>query len=309
MNKPFNEILLRHPQGEDAEEITELIKLCDMDDHGVVDITLSDLLHMWNSIDISENAWVVQLESKEIIGYGFVDLRGEGRMDTCVFVHPEYKSHGIGFFLLSKVEERAEVLAREKSGIQHILVNHIPFANAAAKNLVAERGFEFKRLYQRMKIKLAEQPEQPVFPEGTAIHAFRPDKDEKALYTIYNDTFKDSWGYSRKDFTDWISGQKGDRYDADLWFIVWGNGKPLAFMMCTLQEDGLFVDYLGVEREWRKHGVGRALLLKAFNVAFERGESMVLLHVDTDSLTNAHRLYSSVGMAPDLQTALYQKTL
>jgi mycothiol synthase len=79
--------------------------------------------------------------------------------------------------------------------------------------------------------------------------------------------------------------------------------------MSRVQEDGLFVDYLGVKRQWRKQGIGLALLRQAFLETYKRGQSTVLLYVDTDSLTNAQRLYAQAGMSPDLQIALYRKML
>ena len=47
----------------------------------------------------------------------------------------------------------------------------------------------------------------------------------------------------------------------------------------------------------------------AFLEAHKRGQRTVLLYEDTDSLTNAHRLYAQAGMSPDIQTALYKKML
>jgi mycothiol synthase len=101
----MEKLAVMHPELKNAGEITEMIVLCDIIDHGVPDITLSDLLHMWSNIDISKNAWIVRSEMNEIIGYAFLDVRGEDRMDTCVFVHPEFKNKGIGaccFQLLKK---------------------------------------------------------------------------------------------------------------------------------------------------------------------------------------------------------------
>ena len=79
--------------------------------------------------------------------------------------------------------------------------------------------------------------------------------------------------------------------------------------MSRMQEDGLFIDLLGVKREYRKHGIGKALLLHTFGIAYQRNQKTILLYVDSDSLTNANRLYQSVGMRPHSQTAVYMKEL
>ncbi|NWQ41854.1 GNAT family N-acetyltransferase [Bacillus sp. EB106-08-02-XG196] len=300
--------VIKHPAVEDAQAITDLVALCDIEDIGEPDITLSDVLDMWNSIPIDTDAWVAVSGTNEIIGYGFVEVTGANRMDTCVFVHPRFKSQGIGSLLLDKAEERAYVLAKGKDGKQK-LMNQISFANSAARKLVEDRGYQFSRLYERMKIELEGRPNRDSLPEGITLRAFQPDHDEEKLFSIYDETFQDAWGYTKKDFTTWISQKKGDGYDHSLWFIVWQDSNPVGFLMSRMQEDGLFVDLLGVKREYRKHGIGKALLLHVFGIAYERNQKTILLYVDSDSLTHANRLYQQVGMRPHSQTAVYMKEL
>lgn len=300
--------IINHPKKENAQEITDLIALCDIEEIGEPDITLSDTLDMWNSISIETDSWVVLTTDNKIVGYAFIELTGENRMDTCVFVHPNYKNQGIGSLLLTKVEERAVFLAKGREGNQK-LMNQIPYTNASAKNLVEARGFQFSRLYKRMKIKLTEQPKQSNVSDGITISVFQPNRDEETLFETYDETFRDSWGYSTKNFSEWIHSKKGEHYDPSLWFIVWEDSKPIGFLMSRMQEDGLFIDLLGVKRSWRKQGIGEAMLLHVFNEAYQRCQHTILLYVDTDSLTNAHQLYRKVGMTPDSQTAVYQKEL
>ncbi|MFJ5762326.1 GNAT family N-acetyltransferase [Neobacillus sp. NPDC093182] len=308
MAKEIQKFKIKHPTVEDAQAITDLVALCDIEDIGEPDITLSDVLDMWNSIQIETDAWIALSATNEIIGYGFVEVTGANRMDTCVFVHPQFKNQGIGSLLLAKVEERAHVLAKGKDGGQK-LMNQISFTNSAARNLVEARGYQFSRLYERMKIQLEEQPGQNHLPEGMTLRPFQPDQDEETLFSLYDETFRDTWGYTKKDFSTWISQKKGDGYDPSLWFLVWKDAKPAGFLMSRMQEDGLFIDLLGVKREYRKDGIGKALLLHTFGMAYQQNQKTILLYVDSDSLTNANRLYQQVGMTPHSQTAVYMKEL
>jgi mycothiol synthase len=302
------DFIIRHPQMEDAKEVTDLVALCDIEEIGEPDISLSDTLDMWNSFQLETDVWLAVSPVNKIIGYAFVEVTGESRMDTCVFVHPQFKNHGIGSMLLSKVEERALVLASERDGEQK-LMNQIPFTNTSARNLVEARGYQFSRLYKRMKINLMEQPKQLHFPTGMGISTFKPDQDEETLFEVYDETFRDSWGYAKKEFSTWIHQKKGEDYDPTLWYIVWDDRKPVAFLMSRMQEDGLFIDLLGVKRPWRKQGIAQAMLLHVFQEAYRRGQHTILLYVDSDSLTNAHRVYHQVGMSADSQTAVYCKLL
>jgi mycothiol synthase len=302
------DIIIRHPQLGDAKEVTEMVALCDIEEIGEPDISLSDTLDMWNSLQLETDAWVAISPTNKIIGYAFLEVTGESRMDTCVFVHPQFKNHGIGSSLLTKVEERAFVLASENEGEQK-LMNQIPFTNASARKLVEARGYQFSRLYKRMKINLTKLPKQPDFPAGMVISTFKTNQDEETLFEVYDETFRDSWGYAKKDFPTWIHQKKGEQYDPLLWFIVWEGSKPVAFLMSRMQEDGLFIDLLGVKRPWRKQGIAQAMLLHVFQEAYHRGQNTILLYVDSDSITNAHRVYQQVGMSPDSQTAVYSKLL
>jgi mycothiol synthase len=302
------DFIIRHPQMEDAKEVTDLVALCDIEEIGEPDISLSDTIDIWNSLQLEKDVWVAISTTNQIIGYAFLEVTGESRMDTCVFVHPQFKNQGIGSSLLTKVEERAFFLASESS-LEQILMNQIPFTNVAARNLVEARDYQFSRLYKRMKINLTEQQKQLPLPAGMVISSFKPDQDEETLFEVYDETFRDSWGYAKKEFSTWINQKKGEDYDPSLWYIVWEEKKPVAFLMGRMQDDCLFIDLLGVKRPWRKQGIAQSMLLHVFQESYRRGQNTILLYVDSDSLTNAHRVYHQVGMNPDSQTAVYSKLL
>ncbi|MDW0116513.1 GNAT family N-acetyltransferase [Sporosarcina thermotolerans] len=308
MDTGEQKVIIKNPTVEDAQVITDLISACDIEEIGEPDITLSDVLDIWNSVQIETDAWIALASTNEIIGYSFVEVTGANRMDTCVFVHPQYKNQGIGSLLLNKVEERANILAKGKDGVQ-TLMNQVPFNNIAARNLVENRGYQFSRLYERMKIELKSPPNVPYLHEGMTLRSFRPNHDEDTLFSIYDETFRDAWGYTKKDGSTWISQKKADDYDPSLWFIVWKDSEPVGFLMSRLQDDGVFIDLLGVKREYRKQGLGKAMLLHTFGLAYKRKQKTILLYVDSDSLTNANRLYQQVGMSPHSQTTVYSKQL
>ncbi len=57
-----------------------------------------------------------------------------------------------------------------------------------------------------------------------------------------------------------------------------------------------WVGTLGVRRQWRKRGMGLALLRHSFNEFYRRGKRKVGLGVDAQNLTGALRLYENAGM-------------
>lgn len=79
--------------------------------------------------------------------------------------------------------------------------------------------------------------------------------------------------------------------------------------MCIYLDGNGWVDELGVRREWRKRGLGLALLYHAFGEFYRRGTHEVGLGVDAQSLTGATRLYERAGMHPLLHYDTFAKVL
>jgi ribosomal protein S18 acetylase RimI-like enzyme len=70
-----------------------------------------------------------------------------------------------------------------------------------------------------------------------------------------------------------------------------------------------WVGTLGVRREWRKCGIGMALLRHSFNEFYRRGKRKVGLGVDAQNLTGALRLYENAGMHVHQAFDQYEKEL
>ena len=58
-----------------------------------------------------------------------------------------------------------------------------------------------------------------------------------------------------------------------------------------------YVDSLGVLKEWRGRGIGKALLRRSFAELAGRGSPEVRLGVDTQNVHGAVALYEGVGMS------------
>ena len=72
---------------------------------------------------------------------------------------------------------------------------------------------------------------------------------------------------------------------------------------------GGWVHALFTRREWRRRGVGAALLADAFGRFWARGERSIGLGVDAANATGAFHLYERAGMIPALGWVVYEKEL
>lgn len=116
--------------------------------------------------------------------------------------------------------------------------------------------------------------------------------------------FRDHYGHTdsprETEVEQWHRWRATDEWDDSLVWIVEAGGVPVAVNVSAsslgARFDTGYVASLGVVREWRGHGIARALLTTSFAEFRRRGRRFATLHVDADSLTGATRLYESVGM-------------
>ena len=97
--------------------------------------------------------------------------------------------------------------------------------------------------------------------------------------------------------------------DPTLWFIAESGGAIAGVSLCKMRDDVGYVGTLGVRRDFRRNGLGLAMLQHSFLEFYRRGVSTVRLDVDAENLTGATRLYQRAGMREVRRFALYQKEL
>jgi ribosomal protein S18 acetylase RimI-like enzyme len=148
--------------------------------------------------------------------------------------------------------------------------------------------------FTEMRIPLGAQPARPVWPQGFAIAAFRPEYAE-AVHALLNGAYAKGGGSVAPFPTWWEQLQTDGEYDPELVLLARHSGGALVGVaQCWTSA---FIKDLAVAEEWRGRGLGAALLQHAFNVFWTRGAPWVGLKVDNDNPSGAERLYRQVGMS------------
>jgi mycothiol synthase len=88
-------------------------------------------------------------------------------------------------------------------------------------------------------------------------------------------------------------------HDPKLWTIAWAGDRVIGECLCHTSmvggpNDG-WVSIVGVQREWRGRGLGRALLARGLQKLQEVGFETASLNVDAEN-SAAINLYRSLGM-------------
>jgi GNAT superfamily N-acetyltransferase len=106
-------------------------------------------------------------------------------------------------------------------------------------------------------------------------------------------------------------GMEKESFDPTLWFLVFDRNDLAGVALNVYAKETAtgWVDHLSVRRPWRRKGIGRALLMHSFAAFYGRGIQRIKLSVDSKSLTNAPKLYQSVGMQTIQQYHIYRKVI
>jgi mycothiol synthase len=228
------------------------------------------------------------------------------------WVHPEHRGKGLGSLLVDLTEARVrEIVNAAGVSEPRIVAQSTNHATPGASELLSGRGYRLKRTYWRMSITLGEEePAPPQWPDGVELRPMRVGVDDEAVYETMRTAFRDHRGYAPLPFPEWRNLRMGNRlFDPSLWLLAWSDDGLVGASLNADDDGEAWVQTLGVLREARGKGLGRALLLESFRAFHRRGHRQVVLGVDTENPTGATRLYESAGMAADREWAYWERQL
>lgn len=169
------------------------------------------------------------------------------------------------------------------------------------KQTIMRSGLQVVRKYWTMR---NHQPNRsyPNLPKNVKIRQADYEREKSTWHFLLMDSFSDHYGFQKKTFHDWLSKQEeAVLQDENGVFFLEENGLPVGFVVCTnhrAENQGGFIDKLGVRKNFRGRGYGEYLLRWGCAYAVERGFKDVALGVDTGNETGAVALYEKVGFRP-----------
>ena len=314
---------LRAVTDADLEAISGVVNACSLAEIGAASVTPEVVRSNWvmPGFDPARHARAVDAPDDSLAAY--LEYRNTEPPYTVasVFsqVHPAHAGRGIGTVLL----RRAEAWARADLGLappeeRVVLRAWTDHQVTAARALLEGEGFQAVRVFYKMHIALDAPPEPPVWPEGVRLRAYDPDRDSRIVHAAMDAAFADHWDARPIPYDEWMQvHRRAGNYDPALWFLAVPAAGPedaiLGAALCRPREytdpDMGWISQLFVRRDWRRRGLGEALLRHAFGVFYARGKQRAGLTVDADNLSGALRLYEMVGMHVARQRVVYDKLL
>lgn len=293
---------LRQAQERDVAAIVSLVAALDVALLGSTDYTLADLRDEWRETQAGDR-FVAEGSDGAMVGYATIEVEPErGRADA--YVHPEQFGRGVGAFLVAELEQLLG--ARGVARVQ----NAVLIADERAQALLRDHGYEEIRRFWQMRIELAREPPSPVWPAGVTVTRFEL-CDAREFHAVYESAFADHWQHDRQSFEEWRAAYiDADDFSPDLWAVARAGGEIVAGTIRRPERMGVaWIARLFTRTDWRRQGLGEALLYDAFGTFAGIGKRTVGLGVDAQSETGAQRLYERAGMHVHWGAVVFKKTL
>jgi mycothiol synthase len=287
---------------------------------GFSDIDADSLRNTWQvpGFDPTRDVYFVFSPEAALAGYLEVWTNADPPVHPFIWgiVAPEFQGRGIGTHLLAWGEQRARrVLEAVPPDIRVAPVAGTPAVIKSSKDLLENNGWGYIRSFYTMLIDLDSTPPAPEFPPDVRPRTFRAE-DAEAVFRTVDESFSDHFGHVDQPFASAFARFRHNMiedpiFDPSLWFLGMAGEEIAGAALCRLKapddpECG-YVSILGVRRQWRKRGLGLALLRQAFGEFQRRGYRKVSLGVDAQNITGALRLYEKAGMRVIRQFDQYEK--
>jgi len=287
----------------DTENVYALIAEQNKIDYGSAMVTLNNLKKRWQGDYLGTNTCVATMEG-ELAGYAEL-LDG----DSPLIYLADRGNINLASRLLKILEEK--VIQQNTEPIE--IGARISEKNQALLQIFPANGYSSGFSFLIMEINLDSAPASPAWPKGIHVRTFEVGQDEQTTYQVDEEASQDKGYYHPLDFDGWAKrmGMNLERFDPNLWFLAHHANEIVGVALNAYNRDSntIWVDHLGVRRAWRKKGIGKALLLHTFGELNRRDVTHIMLSVDSKSLTNAPRLYESVGMKTIQTYHIYKKTI
>jgi mycothiol synthase len=251
------------------------------------------------------------------IGGWELDNDGGHNYGTWGAVHPDWRRRGLGGALLRWVEARQRQVAADHPAEVAKRLESWSFDQEAGRNALLEaNGYEVVRYWFRMQRPTLDAIPDVPLPEG---FAFRPatEADLREAWGVVVAAFRDHFGGIDDSEGAFQSMVEDPRRDISLWVLVEHEGRIVgeALNRINVNENAAlgmqrgWVNAVGVLREFRHRGLGRAITARSLQVLRDAGMTSAGLGVDAENPHGALGLYESLGFSVVQRGRIYRKPL
>ena len=318
-------ITVRNYRPEDLRALVAMINEADEYDQLERATTLDGLEHEMNWPNYHpETDCFLAWKNGRLVAYADFLLRpGEENTPATFYtwgmVHPRWRRLGIGRHLMETLHRRAMERQGELSNKPAYLQGSGRDIEEDRKALFESLGMKRVRYFVNMARPINNGLPPAEMPPGFRLRTFDPARDAETVWQVDTAAFRDHWGWTGfpfEEFQHWIH---QPHFRPELWLIVEEEATGKAAGIClnkvdpdwiaeTGRQEGMIMT-LGVLREYRRLGLGTALLAQSMRTLRQAGMDLAHLGADTENLTGAVRIYERLGFQVRKTTAVYRRAL
>lgn len=308
----------RRPTLDDLPAILAMVHASDIAATGQPDFSSHDVHEALAGPDAdpARDSWLALDPTGTIVGWAYLDSPSGGEREFIeVYAHPDNGRPVMAPLLARQLHRVAERAAQAGRDAVTVRAGALPVEQAWIGTL-REAGFGFVKRYARMRRPLDGLPvDPPAPPPGVRLRLVDPtdEADLREFHRILDTAFRDTPDYQPATFEQWwerVTALPSVAWDE--WFVAEVDGVPAGILQSAdqaLEQNEGWVKNLAVLREHRRRGVGEALLGRAFATYAAKGRGHAGLGVDLSNPTEAARLYRSVGMTPQYEADIFERTV
>ncbi|RPI58004.1 MAG: GNAT family N-acetyltransferase, partial [Chloroflexi bacterium] len=285
-NMPAN-ITVHTYRPEDLPALVALINEADDYDQLERRVTLEGMQHemTWPNYHPETDCFLAWKNGRLVAYADFLMRPGEENAEALFYtwgmVHPRWRRLGIGRHLMETLHRRAV----ERHGE---LGNKSAYFQGSGRDIEEDRRALFEGLgMQRVRyfvnmVRPIDNGLPPVeMPPGFRLRTFDPARDVETVWQVDVDSFQDHWGWTGFPFEEFQHWVHQPHFRPELWLIAAEDATGKAAGIClnkvdpewiaqTGRQEGL-INTLGVLREYRRLGLGTALLAQSMRTLRQAG--------------------------------------
>lgn len=309
MSIPFPADLTQRPATSgDLQAITKLVCACELADTGRCETLQADIEDMWEDTNLARDSFVLVTAEGQLVGYTAVHPSREYIvLDPHTCVHPAQRPRGLMHALLALAAEHAR---------QFLLAAEPPIpawlrawafstpSHLSQLRMFEQEGYHVTTSEINLEIALEREPEVPYTLQGITTRRYLPGQDERAVYTVIQESFQDIGDHPYRTFEEWSERATGhSHFDPQQLLVAQAGEQIVGAILCRTYEmqasegeaEG-HIAQLGVLRPWRRLGIARHLIQQVFLAYYQRDIQYVTISVDAHNSTGARQLYQAMGM-------------
>jgi mycothiol synthase len=278
--------------------------------------------------------WVATTKDGSVVAFVYLGAEQHPVVyETGGAVHPRYRGQGIGTRLLAWAEHRTlEHVAEAMPDAKVVLQCNIFEDDHLTRALLIDRNYALAREWIHLKIELATAPPAPRLPDQIVIRQMDQRRDWPQVDAALAEAFEDHWGQLQSPVESAMADQDDDTGEPDaadedneddvddpyfnsaaFCFVALHGAEVVGSCLGNARTvewpDQGRVGSLSVRRQYRGRGIGRALMLHAFQAFYDHGIRQVSTDTDADNFTGSYRLYLDLGMRIFRREHLYEKEI